>query len=389
MSICTFCNEAFINDQRDTLLLDRNNVLRPIGCCKKCSSLSIMDEKISTLNVDEILERQVELHNDDWENETNTELTDYAVSLNILVDFLTEKFNLDSTSNIIEVGSGRGGLIKAFLNSGFYEIKGCEPSEFLYNLAIDNYNLSNENLLNCISSDLFNQIDKKVSVDLIVYWHSLEHIPSALSELKSASSVIHDNGAIIIQVPLLYKPWIYDEHLHFMTEKTLEFIESQTSLYVFELNYDYERMFMTVIFKHKNEKYIKFSPRITNTEQLYNFSIERLHKNILASRDVLDEKIKSNEAYKELVAEKINTISSYETLCNEKDLIISKMLDERIKSNAAYEVLVKEKFDTISSYEILVKEKIDTISSYESLMIEKMDTISSYESLCDRKNDYK
>ncbi|ROP20114.1 methyltransferase domain-containing protein [Vibrio crassostreae] len=373
MYTCSFCKKGKVSNLSDQFIDDRDNNDTTIGQCLDCHSIAVVSNQVIGCSEKNILEKQVQIHNEQWANDSECELKEYAAELEQLVDYFTTQFSLSSESKILEVGSGRGGLVRAFLNEGIVGITACEPSTELYSKAIEVYNLTDKNLLNCTSSEVFET--RKSLYDLIIYWHSLEHIPSGLNELRNASKFIGDFGEIIIQVPLLYTPWVYDEHLFFMTEKTLVFLEENTTLHVKNVDYDFSHMFMTIRLKNKGDDYQPFEPKNQSLIQLYNQAITTLHNNYNFLEKINAEIDNSFKALQELLHEKMKTITSYEGLVQEK-----------MKEITSYEGLVQEKMKEITSYEGLVQEKMKEITSYERLMEEKMHEINIYKDLIEKKD---
>ncbi|MGR5389365.1 methyltransferase domain-containing protein [Vibrio crassostreae] len=373
MYTCSFCKQGKVSNLPEHSIFDRNNNETKIGHCLDCHSISVLSNQVMGCSDNNILEKQVQIHNEQWAHESECELNEYAIELKQLVEYFTVQFSLNSESKILEVGSGRGGLVRAFLNEGIVGITACEPSAELYSKAIEVYNLTDKNLLNCISSEVFET--RKEMYDLIIYWHSLEHIPSGLNELRNASKFIGDFGEIIIQVPLLHTPWVYDEHLFFMTEETLVFLEENTTLHVKNVDYDFSHMFMTVRLKNKGDDYQPFEPKSQSLIQLYNQAITTLHNNYNSLEKVNAEIDNTSKALQELLQEKIKAITSYEGLVQEK-----------MKEITSYEELVQEKMKEITSYEELVQEKMKEITCYEELMEEKIHEINIYKDLIEQKD---
>ncbi|CAH6890237.1 conserved hypothetical protein [Vibrio chagasii] len=358
MYTCSFCKQGKVSNLPEHSIFDRNNNETKIGHCLDCHSISVLSNQVMGCSDNNILEKQVQIHNEQWAHESECELNEYAVELKQLVEYFTVQFSLNSESKILEVGSGRGGLVRAFLNEGIVGITACEPSPELYAKAIEVYNLTDKNLLNCTSSNVFETRDE--IYDLIIYWHSLEHIPSGLNELRNASKFIGDLGEIIIQVPLLYTPWVYDEHLFFMTEETLVFLEENTTLHVKNVDYDFSLMFMTIRLKNKGDDYQPFEPKNQSLIQLYNQAIATLHNDYKSLEKVNAEIDHSSKALEELLREKIKEITSYEALVQEK-----------MKEITSYEALVQEKMKAITSYEELMEDKIHEINTYKDLIEQK------------------
>lgn len=344
MYSCSFCKKGKLSNLSDQFINDRDNNDTTIGQCLDCHSIAVVSNQVIGCSEKNILEKQVQIHNEQWVHDSECELNEYAAELKQLVDYFTKQFSLNSESKILEVGAGRGGLVRAFLNEGIVGITACEPSPELYAKAIEVYNLTDKNLLNCTSSNVFETRDE--IYDLIIYWHSLEHIPSGLNELRNASKFIGDLGEIVIQVPLLYTPWVYDEHLFFMTEETLVFLEENTTLHVKNVDYDFSLMFMTIRLKNKGDDYQPFEPKNQSLIQLYNQAIATLHNDYKSLEKVNAEIDHSSKALEELLREKIKEITSYEALVQEK-----------MKAITSYEELMEDKIHEINTYKDLIEQK--------------------------------
>jgi 2-polyprenyl-3-methyl-5-hydroxy-6-metoxy-1,4-benzoquinol methylase len=350
VNICLFCKNDTLLSVNEQFIFDLNNEGHTIGQCTKCRSLSTLSNEIDKLSEDSILQQQVEIHNQQWINDTEEELNEYLDSLTPLVNYFRETFTLSSGSKVLEVGAGRGGLTRAFLNAGITNIKSCEPSFELYSKAIELYDLSDDNLLNCISSDIF---ESETDIyDLIIYWHSLEHIPFGLDELKSASQHIGDEGSIVIQVPLLHNPWVYDEHLFFMSEETLVYVEENTSLSVEFVEYDFRNMFMTVAFKNKGSNYTPFRVTTHSLIELYNKAVIAICDDCNVLEKAYGEKLQSNSALEAVIEDKVKSISRYEQLVNEQLCTIN-----------SYEGLVNDKLEEINVLNRIIEEKDKKIES--------------------------
>lgn len=412
MEQCSFCGGSLSLGDVKLILRDRLGALTKIIECQQCHCMGLVDLKNINYDSSEILNKQIKIHDLDWKDENKSSLNKYLNDLNSLQPFLKGFFNNGQLTRICEVGSGRGGLIRSLLDSGYCNVIGCEPSEFLYNLAIKHYGID-DNLFHCTSDELF-RARVKDKFDCIIYWHALEHIPKALDELKNAATMLDVDGCILIQIPMLFERWIYSEHLHFINENTLRYVESQTNLVVKHLSVDYSHMFMTIAFSLrnsgsksilKNELYIEGNT-IDIIVQHYNRAIVELIDDRYKLNEFIKDKVLSECAYEKLVDDKIKTIAYLEESISSKESeikklvrdseILSNLLNEKLETEDAYSKLVKEKIDEISKLEMLLKdkeeeiyiishEKIRTEKEYEKLVNEKIDTINALEAIIQQK----
>lgn len=102
--------------------------------------------------------------------------------------------SLSNKSKILEVGSGRGSLLISLFNVGFKNLTAVEP----YSITKLDDRIK---VLKGTLTDL--KIDEKY--DLIIFNHSLEHIPNQLETLKKAASLLTKNGRCLIRIPIKTK----------------------------------------------------------------------------------------------------------------------------------------------------------------------------------------
>ena len=99
------------------------------------------------------------------------------------------KFNITKKTRVLDVGSGSGDLIVALNGMGFEKAIGIDP--FIEN--------NNEDF---IIKKTIQQMDYSEKFDLILFDHSLEHIPEQLNTLKSVFNLLSENGTCMIAIPL-------------------------------------------------------------------------------------------------------------------------------------------------------------------------------------------
>jgi len=94
---------------------------------------------------------------------------------------------------LLDVGAGTGHFLNVCQLNGF-ESLGLEPDEDARNFAKTNFNLQ---LIP--SQQLHNLPDK--SRDVITMWHVLEHVYDLRNDLAKITSVLKDDGVLIVAVP--------------------------------------------------------------------------------------------------------------------------------------------------------------------------------------------
>ena len=93
-------------------------------------------------------------------------------------------------SAILDNGCGAGGLLRALRDQGFTNLSGVDP--FIAQSITEPY-------LQITKGEIF---DLNGSYDLVMFHHSLEHVPEPEKYLKAAASICARGGAILIRIPV-------------------------------------------------------------------------------------------------------------------------------------------------------------------------------------------
>jgi len=96
-------------------------------------------------------------------------------------------------NELLDIGSGTGHFLNVARNAGFKSL-GLEPDSDARSFAKANFDVD---LLPI--SDLFTQPDK--SKDVITMWHVLEHVYELRRDLEKITSILKDDGVLIVAVP--------------------------------------------------------------------------------------------------------------------------------------------------------------------------------------------
>jgi len=141
---------------------------------------------------------------------------------------------------VIDIGCGPGEYLKAMKSLGF-EIYGCEMGDNLVETA-----RKNSGSKNIFKGELTKL--KFPPVDLITFWHVLEHITNFNSTLKKVSEQLNSNGGVVIEVPhaqslnfSLFKSYwtlmLLPQHLYFWSEKSFQILLSNHKLQAVKFEY--------------------------------------------------------------------------------------------------------------------------------------------------------
>ena len=96
---------------------------------------------------------------------------------------------------VLDVGSGTGELLAALKNQG-WKVKGIEPNNAAKESATK-LGISHEHSLDDV---------EKNSQDLVVFWHSLEHVYDLQNTLKKVKKILKPSGILMVACPN-YESW--------------------------------------------------------------------------------------------------------------------------------------------------------------------------------------
>jgi SAM-dependent methyltransferase len=150
------------------------------------------------------------------------------------------KLNLGKHSQIVEVASNDGTLLKAFENTGARLI-GIEPTESVANIAIAD---GIETEINFLSENFAKEfVNKYGHSDLVVANNVLAHVPDPNDFVRGLKLLAGVNGVISIECPdalnmikLGQFDTIYHEHFSYITLRSLTSLLNRNGLKIIEVN---------------------------------------------------------------------------------------------------------------------------------------------------------
>ncbi len=227
---CRFCRAGIdISEKLKTAInIDARGDLIP---CLNCHSLSNITSGVETHCTSEV---QALFHESffgidaDSKNRYINDLQD----LRNLVRYYSVYFGSKESELVCEIGSGRGSLLKALNDEGFYAL-GCEYSDNLVKAGRTSLELNDDIFFQLNAWDMPDYLKSKlIRPTVLVFWHVIEHIENSLALIESVKNISSDNITLIFQTPLPIPEYIYPEHLFFPSTETYHWLAERLGLTV-------------------------------------------------------------------------------------------------------------------------------------------------------------
>ncbi len=254
--IISFGKKPIVHHLKKSQFYRENTYSFDIAKCTNCGHLQIFK------NIKPEILYQNYLTPSAWKNNWH---------LNLLLEKLISIFNLNTTDQILEIGSNDGFFIEEFKKKNYKNIYGVEPSTDVFQKSIKlGHNVINNFFSEKIIKKKFNLNNK---FKLIYSRQVLEHIPDLNNFVSEINKSLTSDGYLMIEVPdhdMNYENFDYsfwEEHVNYFNLKTLELllannnfriIHSETTLYsgkaiiIFAEKYKQKK-----IFKYKDQNKMK------------------------------------------------------------------------------------------------------------------------------------
>lgn len=146
--------------------------------------------------------------------------------------------NARKSASILDIGCGKGALLKLLHIYGFKDLTGVDP--FI------NENLSYNNGINIYKKDIY-AIDRQY--DFVMIHHAFEHMPSPHKVFSQLNKIVTDNGRILIRIPIVdgyaWRKYQMDwfqvdapRHLFLHTVKSMALLAEKNDLVIESIKYD-------------------------------------------------------------------------------------------------------------------------------------------------------
>lgn len=362
-TFCGLCGSA--ETIQTGYMPDNKGYTKFIVTCSECFSLTpeygLGSEKHS-------LVAQISYHEELWREPNPVDLQMELHLLKSLVSDLKPLIGAPTPENLIlEVGAGRGGLLKALLELG-YSAKGFEPAKKLVSIAKKYYKLTNKQIFHAELSEYLLLINADTKYQSVILWHVFEHLEDPLKALKHISKIVAPGGSIIIQVPLLLETYIFPEHQFFMSHRSFSYVANTLGFSLTHLFYDEQNLYATAAFTNGSSNRLPSFMNYNGVPDPLSQVISLLSRSRLAYKLVADNLAKHNQTVSEAV--------------DQHTLVIS----ERDKTISALDALGRQRLNTIFDMENLVKDHLVSQKIQTQIIDDQNLSIKTMEAMIKERN---
>jgi 2-polyprenyl-3-methyl-5-hydroxy-6-metoxy-1,4-benzoquinol methylase len=261
---CACCGDLLRTDARQ-FLNDSAGRQTAAYQCGRCLCYTACGANPCATDKRAILEAQTTFHERWWGNETLSSTNQAADELQSVVDFCERKGFLNKSNcasqNILELGAGRGCLLKALRQRG-YPARGSDPARELVEKSRERFGFDDNVFANETAEGTIQRLTvTRFNADAIFLWHVLEHVPQPLQLLMSLHAILKNSGLIIAQVPMLDSRYLYAEHLFLFSRPSAERIAFLSSLTCIYADVDPPTNFLTLVLKKDRDlKPVPYTP---------------------------------------------------------------------------------------------------------------------------------
>jgi SAM-dependent methyltransferase len=141
---------------------------------------------------------------------------------------------------LAEIGIGRGTLLRSAANL-FGRCYGIDLSFDLFRETVDYLGVPD----NIILLEALSNIPE--SPDVVVAWHSLEHVPRLHDLVASIYTVLKPQGWLFFQVPLYRPNYVVESHYTFLNQRAVAVLAEIEKFRVVETWSDHTNAFLTAL----------------------------------------------------------------------------------------------------------------------------------------------
>lgn len=334
---CTLCKSVDVDFA--LRFPDVNGDLIEFYMCRECGSLI---PKFELNNSVDALGKQVRFHENWWKDSLPDDL---ALSLRGMAGVVSQLQSVlglpqDGGGAVVEVGCGRGTMLRALTDAGYSAI-GCEPSSKLVEIARAHYGIPSDVLFEMTADVFLNGPVCRLSQPprAIVLWHVLEHLADPLSLLFRIHDILPYDGHLVLQLPLLHQPYVYPEHYFFVNDSSLHYLANRCGFAVVSLEHDRDNFFLTACMRKSapDLSSVSDSSILTNQFSAIAEPILLRDRSIAEKRALLDERWSAMQSMEAMIRERDETIEAQ-----------TRLIDDGVAGMNAMERMIRERDEYLS-----------------------------------------
>ena len=199
-----------------------------------------------------------------------------------------KRFNLTSTSLVVDIGSNDGSLLNCYKNLEI-NVVGIDPAENLVKVAKLN---GIPTILGYIDKNSVRSVNKIYGkADITLATNVIAHINNLSSLMDSVDQLLKEDGVFIMQFPYLMDlidknqfDTLYHEHLSYFCLKPLMYLEKKSKLEIFDIERnDLDGGSIRIFWKKKRSKKYKVEKtklvKLLEQEELFGLYNKSTYKN--------------------------------------------------------------------------------------------------------------
>lgn len=170
----------------------------------------------------------------------------------------TNRINLTKETRFADVGCGDPWLLRAMVKLGYKNLTGIDP---YVPARVDTSGIT---MLRRTLDDMAVAQEHAAEFDVVMFHHSLEHVPDPAASLRAASKVLAPNGVIFVRLPVVNEAWeryreawwgiCAPQHLSIPSERSMHALAERTGFTISGIVYDSTRMQFIVSEAHARNR---------------------------------------------------------------------------------------------------------------------------------------
>lgn len=218
---CPVCAQGGQFRQVGTNVL-RNGIPTPIFECSRCTHKFIYPVPSPEVQLSWYQDIQYHIADLAYQGINSLELNEQwsgyiSGRMTPLEQEVMERFGLSGSLRIGEFGCSNGALLKHLALKG-HQVVGFEAGTEIATRGAQQYGIEIE------TGDFELSEPRGRDLDVIMSFHTLEHVREPASVVAHAAAMLREGGCILVEVPCDDQEMNNPEHLHFFSERSLRYL---------------------------------------------------------------------------------------------------------------------------------------------------------------------